>query len=254
MDLKYKVDNWYSFKEGMQKLKVSEKVLLEMIKSNMLEVIDIPSGKVRRYINPSSIELLFSKLDESVSVVNIENEKAIDIMKAYMTIKNIEKKLTFTSFIEMILNGYITPCAKNNNNLGFSKYYFSKGALKIYLKNKLDESFKESRSKEEAIKLLNISIVSFEQFVNKGIIKVEKLTNSVQGVRINLSEIENFRTKYIDLKQIKKQYQFTFNPSVSNFMSKGITPVSGPPIDGGRKYLFLKSDIDHCLLKYKLIE
>lgn len=241
-----KVNNWYSFGVTMKLLGISEKVLKELAEKKILEVFEFPMnyGQIKkRFFNPSSINSLFFELDSRLTGEYSNN--SINFTDGFTFARNmiLRKDFTFVTFLNDILGNKILPSIKNSDS-GFTGYYFEKDKIKEYTVSQIDMYNKDSISRDEALRELNLTNTNFADLIKVGLLNVKKRNDTNQGSRVPKGEIKKFKCTYIDLKTIRKVYHFNFNPTVEQFMKNGIKPVTGRKIDGCKKYYFLRIEIE----------
>ncbi|MCB0744445.1 MAG: hypothetical protein KDC67_11115, partial [Ignavibacteriae bacterium] len=109
---------------------------------------------------------------------------------------------------------------------------------------------------EEYIKIIDIAKlcgVNYENIrfaIHLGILKRVDLNTSKRGtIYIEKSEAKSFNRKYVFAGALAKKYKINNTNLAEKMISQGITPVSGPNIDGGLTYLFKRSDVAKISMK-----
>ncbi len=81
--------------------------------------------------------------------------------------------------------------------------------------------------------------------IKAGVIPAEKrVTNGRKMTVIDVSDAEKFEKDYIFAGSLARQIGASVTNFAEKLMSTGIRPVSGPKIDGGLTYIFLRQDLE----------
>ncbi|MFC0414172.1 TniQ family protein [Cytobacillus solani] len=239
MVLKEKLKSWYSVNKTKEILNLSETLLYDFLE--LLEFIEVPqkNGAVRRYFNPDSVNGLLKQIDSMI--IYSQNEKLLSLDYSVKLLNSITKSYSYLDIIKDILNKNLIPRGKESSIVGIRSYLLKEYEVLNFGHRELKRQNKDTYSVKETATLINFKSSDMWSLFNRGFIK--KVDNS-KSARIHKEEIERFNKTYIDLKNIKKQYDFPFEPTLNNLQKRGIQPVMGPKYDGGRKYLFLKESIE----------
>ena len=80
--------------------------------------------------------------------------------------------------------------------------------------------------------------------IKRGILNAEVRADSNRpALQISQDTLDQFIATYVFLSTIAREWQTTSDYLIQLFIDDGVTPVSGPTVDGGRRYLFKKRDI-----------
>ncbi|SDH77640.1 TniQ family protein [Paenibacillus typhae] len=90
---------------------------------------------------------------------------------------------------------------------------------------------------KEVVKLLGCQEWHIRFWIDKGFMK--KCGDNKYYNEVTLESFQKFKRTYITLKDIQKKLKTSY----SQLLRKGMIPVSGLKIDGGRMYLYRKKDI-----------
>jgi hypothetical protein len=121
---------------------------------------------------------------------------------------------------------------------------FSKTQVLNYLKNQHIGKNKELLLVSEVAEILVLDKNSIYRLIQRKIIPAQKTTENEWSVlAVTKSSVDLFMSRYIFITEIATDLGTTPHRLVYLLGNRNILPVSGPNIDGVKKYLFRKSDL-----------
>ncbi|MCM3619785.1 hypothetical protein M3936_19625 [Sutcliffiella horikoshii] len=156
------------------------------------------------------------------------------------------KKYSFVQIYQDLIENNIVPRGIDENSIGIRRYLFCHEEIIEFAEITLKKSNVDTYSMGETANLLGIRLGDLRAFIKKGLIK--KVRNDSRP-RIPKIEIELFKSKFVDLNEIRVRYKFDFHPTVNSLIGKGIYPIMGPIVDGSRKYLYTRKSILQVSIK-----
>ncbi|NOU63228.1 hypothetical protein GC096_04095 [Paenibacillus sp. LMG 31461] len=221
-------------------LGIGEDKATALIKSNLVSVVRGPDidGYNKWIIKESSVYELLNKFSEKSRLLEKDDEivpfnKTVEIFRG--------SAMYFQDFISLVLNSKLTPI-KLDNDMRLSDYSFNKIEVYAAIEN-------EYISITRASEFIDNNLVKIRSWVQKGFIESKK--NGRGENVITKQAIEEFKSKYISLYEIMKKYNVNSSISMlTRIINSGVSPISGPSIDKGKGYLFLRNETD--LLNFEI--
>lgn len=149
---------------------------------------------------------------------------------------------TIGSLVRAILNETIVPIIKDKG-IGLKQYCFDVRDVDRLV----DKYFKRD---EEILTVLDVAtLLRVKQqvaafWIDRGFISAEIKVHQYHCHRKVLrSSIKEFGLKYITAVELSRQLGTSAKKVISLLQKQGVRPVSGRSIDGGRQYLYLRSQV-----------
>lgn len=147
-------------------------------------------------------------------------------------------------FIKAILNNEIFPRGISGRS-GLASFLFSKKELCEYADYQRQVIFGDVLRPVDAARKLGVTRDVIYFFVRKGIIKRKTGTENITAdLLIDKADLEAFDSTYLLSAKIAKALGTTPGYLANLFINIGIRPVSGPRVDGGRQFVFMKADVN----------
>ncbi|TPG70261.1 MerR family transcriptional regulator [Brevibacillus laterosporus] len=245
---KLRLENTLTLEKTVHYLGISEKTVRELIKESLFTAFRGPGidGYKKWHIEKNSIEELFNKINMKVKEERIGSE--IKTVNFYTIVRNPHYPCKFISFLKMILNGEIVPC-KLNEQAGFAKYDFDERDVLRVLNSEIKRKKEMKKlSISDVSNLLGVKREIISYWINKGLLTIEKPKKGKRA-SIDIEIVNDFRGKYITLKELIEGLNWNLIKMNNYLKAKGILPVSGPTIDGGKQYLYYRNEVELILSK-----
>jgi hypothetical protein len=147
-------------------------------------------------------------------------------------------------FLIAILHGEVAPCGESVN-VGLASLQFLKKEVSDYARRQRCNQIGKTYSAPEAAKLLGVGKDVVYFLARKGIL----LSRNGVGERysdllISQDGLNEFNSTYALPAKIAARLGTVSGHLTSLLKTRGIRPVSGPHVDGGRQYVFMKSDLE----------
>jgi hypothetical protein len=196
-------------------------------------------GQTNAYVKAQADELL-KKIDSKVETFDKNNEEMIDFFETSHKLKFLGHKIG--DVIAAILNGDLVPIQKNQQ-LGLKAYQFRKSQVMAYKKSQLESKSTCNITVEKYASTIPVIVDSLRFLAKKGFLKSYYSGIWHIGEVLSPEAIVDFESKYIFLSKIAKQHKTTSIFLLQYLEKIGINPISGPKIDNGVTYLFLRKDV-----------
>jgi hypothetical protein len=220
--------------EVCKRLGLGKDAVTRLLNSDYIETVRGPKldGYHKWIINSESVEKLIltfkNRARESYEIDNsysfISFTKAMFILTGYM--------LTVVDLVKFVYDGVLCPYYKGDNE--------KVGEL-FFVKEELIEVIEGRFVSVERVKtFMDESKYNVMSWVKKGYINTIK---NKHGNLLTKEGVEEFKNTYISLNEILKTYGIVSPGAVLNaLINNNIHPVTGPRVDNGKGYLFLRKD------------
>lgn len=152
--------------------------------------------------------------------------------------------VSLAHFLKAILDNEIAPCGENDRP-GLAAFLFSKVQVSDYAGRQRHEKMGETYSAAEAAKLLRVTQDVVYFLVRKGFLSSRRrVSERYPDLLLDRDGLEKFNSAYILPAKVAKKLGTVSGNLIRLLATQGIQPVSGPTVDGGRQYIFRKSDFD----------
>lgn len=196
-------------------------------------------GLTNAYIKAQADELL-KKIDSKVKTLEKNDEEMLDFFETSYKLAFLGYKIG--DVIAAILSGDLVPVQKNQQ-IGLKAYQFRKSQVIAYKKDQLERKSACNITVQKYASTIPVNVDSLRFLAKNGFLKSCHSGIWHIGEVLTSEAIVDFESKYIFLSQIAKQHK-TSNIFLLQYLEKiAINPISGPMIDNGVTYLFLRKDV-----------
>lgn len=242
--IKHEFEHSLSLKQAAGILGISSRRVYELIECNLLrpfkgEGID---GRSDWTFRSEEIKCLLAavigRLTKGSRVATGDN---ISFLKALR--KLVRVNIGIGQFIQTILDSTIRIVGVSTKP-GVASLIFSKSDIKDYITELERIRLGETFSVPEVAKHLGIGVTNTHFLIAKGIVKIRR--QAVKGhydLRISKSAVDLFNSTYVLPAKLARQFDTTSTRLTNLLISHGVNPISGPKVDGGKQYVFRKTDI-----------
>jgi hypothetical protein len=144
--------------------------------------------------------------------------------------------------IEAVVNGELTPLDWDESR-GLASLRFRRDDLERALVAHREETL-PGHTLTEAGRKLWIKEEVARHLVNQGLLEGAKAKLGGKDVWYVTDEaLRAFHRTYVFARDLAKQGRTSPRAVTEGLLLEGIHPVSGPPVDGGRQYLFRRGDV-----------
>jgi hypothetical protein len=197
-------------------------------------------GHTNAYIKEQAEELL-KKIDAKVKTFKNNNEEMLGFFETSYQLAFLGYKIG--DVITAILSGDLVPNLKTQQ-IGLRAYQFRKSQVIAYKNNQLGRKVIGNISVKKYAKTIPVTVDSLRFIVKKGFLKGYYSGIRQVGEVLTPEAIVHFESKYVFLSKIAK-HNCTSNIFLLQYLEKiGINPISGPKIDNGITYLFLREEVN----------
>jgi DNA-binding transcriptional MerR regulator len=203
----------------------------------------------------------FSDEDVRALLANVEGkvlkkapEESGKTVSFFMVLRSLRRVNVGTGMlVKIILEGGIQP-VRQNARPGLASLVFLKSQVSDYIKELELIQLGDTLGVSEMAKHLGISTNNVRFLVKKGIVQTHR--PAIKGrcdLRISRKAIDLFNLTYVLPAKVARQLHISPSRFTNLLILRGISPVSGPKIDGGMQYIFQRADITainlHILLR-----
>jgi hypothetical protein len=243
-EFKRELEQALYLKQTEKALGVSRKRVMELVTAGLLSPLRGPSvdGCGDWKFSKWEVAGLLAGAERRVRVAKSVVGNSVSFLMAFRKLARVN--IGMAQFLRSILDGEIVPCGKAAKP-GLAALLFSKAQVSDYACRQRRKQMGETYSALEAAKLLGVprDVVYF--LARKGVL----LSRSKAGERypdllIGKDGLEAFNSAYVLPAKVAKQLGTVSGQLTRLLTAQGIQPISGPRVDGGRQYVFRKSDFD----------
>ncbi len=242
-ELKEKWDKSITAARAGEKLGIGRRAVADLVRNGCLTAIQGPSatGQLAWKFEQPEIQRLLTLIDKKIA----GSDK---ILTAHVSFHSAIKKLSKLSieiaeFIQLILNGKITPIEKSEG-AGLSSLLFDPAEIEQFSISESAKRRDDNHTMQEASRILRLSTEEVFFLINHGLLNAKKASIGRVAWEISREEIERFKSTYSTMGWLVEAMGTNTRGVVDRLMANGVMPLSGPKIDGGRIYLFKKADLE----------
>lgn len=243
--VKHELEHSLYLKQVAGMLGVSSQRVHEMIECNLLrplkdEGIDGRSGWT---FNSEEIKCLLAAIKgKLIKGSRIATGEHISFSKALRILDRVN--IGIGQFIPIILSGTIRVVGLSPKP-GLTSLIFSKSDIKGYITELERIRLGETFNVPEAAKRLGIGLPGTYFLIKKGIIQIcRQAVKGHHDLRISKSTIDLFNSSHVLAAKLTQQFNTTSSRLTNLLITCGINPISGPKVDGGKQYVFRRTDIE----------
>jgi len=247
--LRAQLDQLLSRSQVKAVLGISDELIPELVEYDLLKLYRHPINlsNPHRY-NLQEIKNLLIKLKGRVKTKSaLSRHKAITFTSTMMHLRNCN--IGLGQLIKSILDGDITPCAMEVSR-GLGGLVFHKRDIEHYLMQLIEDKLDDAVKVGEAARLLGLQKTPVYLLINKDLLTARKIAAGRRPVLFVTKEsIDNFLSIYVLPAKIAQRLHTVSGYLTELLIRKGIRPISGRKIDGGKCYVFRKSDLENVNLE-----
>jgi hypothetical protein len=225
-------------------LGVSRRRVLELVDGGLLTPLRGPDvdGCSDWKFSKKDIDSLLARIEEKVTIVKTEPCTTVSFLMAFRKLTRVN--IGVAQFLQAILGDEVIPCEKTAKS-GLAAFLFSKADVSDYVCGQRRKQMGETYSVPEAAKLLGVTQDVVYFLARKGVLSSRSGVNEhYSDLLISKDDLEEFSSAYIFPAKLAKQLSTGSSHLTQLWAAQGIHPVSGPGVDGGRQYVFKKSDFE----------
>ena len=197
----------------------------------------------RKTYSKKMVDDLLKKIDDKIQfpVTPCRQIESLNFSETFHRLKFLGYKIG--NMIAAILQGDLKPIGKTKK-IGFDAYMFSKAEVADYQQRQLTNKSGTNIPLKEYAKSLHVTVDELRFLAGRGILKSHNSGIWHIGEVLTPEAISDFESKYIFLSRIAESHKSN-SFFLLKFLDKfGIMPISGPKVDNGLNYLFLRKDLD----------
>jgi hypothetical protein len=243
-ELKLELEQSLYLKQTEKALGVSRKRVMELVDAGLLSPLRGPSidGCGEWKFSKRDVTDLLARARKKVRTAKSEIGNTISFLMAFRKLARVN--IGMAQFLRSILDGEIAPCGKAAKP-GLAALLFSRAQVSSFACGQRRKQMGETYSAPEAAKLLGITRDVVYFLAKKGILSsLSKAGQHYPELLIGKDSLEEFNSACALPAKVAKQFGTVSGHLTRLLTTQGIHPISGPKVDGGRQYVFRKSDID----------
>jgi hypothetical protein len=225
-------------------LGVSHKRILELVHYKLLNPLRGPTvdGCSDWRFSEEEVKGLLSKIEKKVKLeAAMRDNNTINLLMALRKLNRVNVKIA--QVIRAILDGEIVPCGKGEKT-GLASFLFAKNLLDHYANEQRRSQIGQMFCATEAAKRLGVTRDAIYFLTRKGILSSQQRTGKgASELLISKEYLECFEASYLLPAKVATRLGTISGFLTGLLIAKGVQPISGPKVDGGRQYVFKKSDL-----------
>jgi hypothetical protein len=225
-------------------LGVSRRRVLELVDGGLLIPLRGPDvdGCSDWKFSKKDVDSLLARIEEKVTIVKTEPCTTVSFLMAFRKLTRVN--IGIAQFLRAILEDEVIPCEKTAKP-GLAAFLFSKADVSDYACSQRRKHTGETYSAPEAARLLGVTQDVVYFLTRQGILSSRSRANErYSDLLVGKDDLEEFNSAYIFPAKLAKQFSTVSCYLTRLWGAQGIHPVSGPGVDGGRQYVFKKSDLE----------
>jgi hypothetical protein len=225
-------------------LGVSRKRIIELVDGGLLSPLCGPNidGCSDWKFSDREVKGLLAQAKEKIDVSKTTPGGTVSFLMTFRKLARVN--IGVAQFLTAILNDEIVPCG-NSDKLGLTALLFSKAHVSDYSCRQRRKQMGETYSAREAAKLLGVTQDVVYFLARKEILSSRSRTGErYPDLLIGRDDLEEFNLTYILPAKVAKQLGTVSGHLTGLLIAQGIQPISGSKVDGGRQYVFRRSDLD----------
>ncbi len=226
VDKSYNFNRNLGIKEAVYALGLSYRLTKKLIEHNLIKTkMKLDGG--RWQIDAASVNQLLIKLTKGKG--KIRNGISLKYL-----IYSPGLFCNFVDSIKLITRG----------NVSFEPMTVTQGILSVEIEKAIKEKNENLLKISEVAELCNVCYENIRFAIHAGILKRVNSNPSKRGtIFIEKNEAYRFNRTFVFAGVLAKEHKLNHTNLSEKIKAQGISPVSGPNIDGGLTYLFKRSDI-----------
>lgn len=248
-ELKEKLERSVFLRQVEQLLGVHFERVKELIECGLLNPLRGPNidkyGEWR--FDPKEIKDLVDRLFKGLTTKSRHNKQKILSFKLVLR-KVGQVGVNLGTFLQDVLVGEIKPCGRSKE-AGLCGLLFWERQITDYMRSELRLLIGDALSIPEIARLLGVTRTAVDFFVKKNLLHAEKFAGAQSfGLLVMREELDSFSEKYVLAREVATKHGTSTAYIIDLLSKKGVKPISGPKIDGGRVYLIEKRDVESLSL------
>lgn len=244
LEFKHELDRSLYLKQVQGLLGLSHTRVLELVAYKLLNPLRGPlvDGCSDWRFSGREVNGLLERAKEKVKASKAEVGASTSFMMALRMLARV--KVGMGQFVRAILEGEVVPCGESLDS-GLNTLLFSKVDLSEYAFRQRCNQIGKTYNAPEAAKVLGVGKDVVYFLTRKGILgSRNSMGERYSDLLISQGGIDDFNSTYVLPAKIAAQLGTVSGHLTNLLTTRGIRPVSGPQVDGGRQNVFRKSDLD----------
>jgi len=147
-------------------------------------------------------------------------------------------------FVRSAIAGDIVPVFVDSRRRGISRYLYSFDDVKRVAVAVTTSQVKATMSVDAAAKRLGVKQEVAYHWARRGILETVRVdAERENGMRVTEQALEKFQAEYVTGTEVAAEMGMRARWVSVALERRGIRPVSGPSVDGGRQLLFRRADV-----------
>ncbi len=243
-DLKRRFEQSLSLRETAGLLAIGEIAVLDLVEQQCLQPLRgaAADGYYFWLFEKEVIDKLLLEIREKV---RRDPRAAGDDVLTFRQAHDSTRRLSYKTgrFVKAILGGEIVP-AGTAGDKGLSQFTFSKKQISEFVREQVRCGKGESLYLNEAAKLLGMKTEVLYFLRRKGLLQCRKAGEGMwAGFLITKESLEQFAATYVMASEVAREHGIDCGYLIRLLEARGIMPISGRRIDGGKQYIFRRADI-----------
>jgi hypothetical protein len=244
-ELKGRFERSLHLKQVEKLLGVSHSRVLELVEHGLLKPLRGPNidGCSDWRFSEEEIKNLIAQIQAKVgSPASEVTSDRLNLLIALRRLNRVDVRMG--QFIKSILGGEISPCGEDGKS-GLASFLFSKKQLAYYVGKQRSAQMGEVLCATEAAKRLGVTQDVIYFLTKRDILPSQKRTRrGYSDLLISKEGLEYFEASYMLPAKVAARLGTISGYLTGLLITRGVQPISGPKVDGGRQYVFRRSDLE----------
>lgn len=237
--MRMELDNVLDLQQTCHLLGLTKSRTTQLVQGKIIESIFQPkgSGTSRWGIPHQHVKALISFGSDLPVIAERESPELVSLAHALRYL--LRERFLFPSLIIRVIHREIMPLAVSDSISGLPSWLFDRNALVAWINEQRRVGMHGCISVPDAARKLGIRQEAIYQFVHRSQLRFV-LHNERHHVLIYEKDLEEFANKFVFSHELQAQFNLVPSYFIPRLMARGVRPASGPKIDGGQIYLFLR--------------
>lgn len=245
---KQKIEDTFSTKEASKILGVFDRNVYDLKKYGCIDALrgpkidGYPHWRYSRESVYGLLEKVHKQIPPTASYMN--NNDYITFRTALQIAGSL--KFSIGKLVIGILDNYIKPVRLVEGE-GLNRLELLRDEVRNYFLKLRAEEDKEYVTLREMGKITGIKRANISDWMKKGFLVYE--VGETDEFKSKKQEFDRFLKTYVPLSIVSKQLNTSSKSLYQKLLSNSIVALTGPRVDGGNQYLYLKEEIDNYKVK-----
>jgi len=236
-EMRMALDDVLDFQQTCQQLGLTKLRTTQLMQGKVIDSVFQPrrSGTARWGIPKEHVGAILSYGWNLPVVAKKDRSDLVSLAHALRSL--LREKYLFPELVLDVLRQKISPLAVSGSTEGLPGWLFDRSTLLAWITEQREVSYPGYVSVPVAARKLGIRQQAMRHFVWDSNLS-HKIHRDRYHMLILESALEEFANKFVFCHELQAQFNLIPAYFIPRLMDRGVIPVSGPKLDGGRIFLF----------------